>query len=59
MVSNRKYRKIQVEVYKCERCTGLPWLQRGIVNKKGEIILKRPNNCTHCKSPSWQKPRNE
>lgn len=59
MAKDRKYPTVAVEVYTCERCSGLPWIQRGIVSKKGEIILTRPKNCTHCKSPAWFKPKDE
>lgn len=53
----KTYKTIEIEVYTCERCHGLPWLQRGIVKKNGKIKLSRPKNCTHCKSPSWNVPR--
>lgn len=53
----KKYPKIGCEVYTCERCKGDPWVQRPKVRKGGKIELTRPNNCTHCKSPSWQIPR--
>lgn len=56
MKREQKFKTIEVEVYKCERCDGDPWVQRPIV-KNGKIKLVRPRNCTHCKSPSWDTPR--
>ena len=52
-----KFPTIEIEIYKCFRCEGKPWAQRPEIDEDGRAILVRPKNCTHCKSPSWTKPR--
>jgi hypothetical protein len=54
---------LKTEVFVCKRCD-YEWLQRHIVKRyiKGEgrikgVISERPKNCSHCKSPSWDKAR--
>jgi hypothetical protein len=53
----------KAKIYKCKRCDK-EWLQRVLAkySEDGKSIKKviaspKPQNCTDCKSPSWEIPR--
>ena len=57
-----KSERYTVEKFTCERCE-YQWMQRPDTkrDKLGmnilEVVLSTPKNCSHCKSPYWDRPR--